>query len=85
MTREEAHAAGYLEPRPASRHPWRRYTAWWMSVALALIALMTVGTVAGAGDASAPQLIQAYTEGLFYAAIVIGVGLAVYIGTRADD
>ena len=85
MTVEEATDAGYMGTARLQGHPWRRYAAWGMGVLLVLIGLLTIVNANSDVNASAPQVIQAYAEGLFYATVIIGIGIAIYIGTRADE
>lgn len=56
-----------------------------MGLLLTIIGLITVTAATGTSDASAVQIIQVYAEGLFYAVIVIGIGVGIYVGTRAND
>ena len=55
--------------------------------ALIVVVVVAVGDVNNAieADASAVQVIQLYTEYVFYAVIGIGVAIAMYVFSRALD
>jgi len=82
---EAEEVAGPPAQSASRSHPWRSVAAWGMGILLGLVGLMTIANVGSAEDASAPQVIQIYTEGLFMAVIVIGIGIAIYIGSRSKD
>jgi hypothetical protein len=60
-----------------------------MWAGLLIVALITLnsanGETANGSDLSAVQVIQVYAEGLFYAVTIIGLGIGLYIASRAGE
>jgi hypothetical protein len=78
------------EPEPMAVHTtaadWARVLRVTVGVLL-VIALIVISvdlhhTLDSNPDASAPQIIQVYTQALFQAVVAIGVAIAVYVLTR---
>ena len=64
----------------------RTLAAWLLGVALVVTSAYTLNAIYRADrELSAVQVIQVYAEGVFLALTLIGLALAVYIGTRAGE